>query len=225
VWQAAGACANITLSRHQVLVITLLPLLLLMFMWYMLYWPTEPAVRLTVTIIQRLAIHCSTSDMRLSILHDIADTSIQLLLAAGRQLDSSRSSSSSSAGSSSIAVAAVSQLAAAGLQDSSEFLALMLLVLHGQLTASGYFPASTNHLQEVVEEQAEQLLFKNLLEHELKSHRYQLHAFTCFWASDAITLYWEAAPCWQQHSSAADIRLVAAGAAAAARSLGRQQHV
>jgi hypothetical protein len=81
--------------------------------------------------------------MRLQLLHDIASFAAQLALAAGRNLQmrsssciSRKSSSSSSSSFSDFLLDAAPQLAAPKLQDSPEFLALMLLVLHGQLTAA-----------------------------------------------------------------------------------------
>uniref|UniRef100_A0A383W307 ATP-dependent RNA helicase n=1 Tax=Tetradesmus obliquus TaxID=3088 RepID=A0A383W307_TETOB len=178
----------------------------------------EPTVRLAVTVLQRLGIHAGTCGMRPAILHDIADTSTQLLLAAGRLLDSSSSSSSSgasSSSSSSSSSSAVPQLEAAGLQDSPDLLALTLLVLHGQLaTAGSYLPAAAEGVQEDQEQAAERLTsqqqFEYLLQRELQRYRSQLHTFFCAWESPGRLFagYWEAAPCWQQHSTTADIRLV-----------------
>jgi hypothetical protein len=158
--------------------------------------------------------------MRLSVLHDIAAAGTQLVLDASKQLHSSSScsgsssscsgsssSSNSSSNSSSSAVSSV--LAASGLQDCWELLALTLLVLHGQLTAAGdryhtaASPASTDDGQTADDAQQQQQQqdasqqFAKLLDSEMTEHHDAVHTFMYPWLDigSTVAAYWEAAPC------------------------------
>jgi hypothetical protein len=193
----------------------------------------EPAVRMAVTLLQRLGRHHAAAGMRLDILQPVAAFGTQLVLAAGKLLDySSRTASSSSSSSSREAVTAATvaagPLAAAGLQDSPEFLALTLLVLHGQLAAvrqhtSGQAVDSAVAGQQDsedgeggVQQQQQQQYVR--IQDEQAWHGWCAEVQQYFNQVDfmietnatgeKVAGYWEGAPCWQQHSSAEDIRLV-----------------
>ncbi|KAF6262678.1 hypothetical protein COO60DRAFT_603016 [Scenedesmus sp. NREL 46B-D3] len=157
-----------------------------------------PAARLAVTVLQHIGMHSAAARMRLGIVHDIAAFGAQLVLAAGRQLQDSCSSSSSASASTS----------------TTSFLALAMLVLHGQLTAAGdaYLPAATRaqREEEIGQQPWTHELIEGLFAEEREQYREALQLFIRSYVppGTCVVTCWERAPCWQQHSSAEDVRLV-----------------
>jgi hypothetical protein len=171
--------------------------------------------------------------MRLDMLQSVAAFGTQLVLAAGRLLDSSSSSTANNSSSSSEATAA-DPLAAAALLESPEFLALTVLVLTGQLTATklaghaataapaaaGVDPSEAGQQEgdgseEDVQQQQQHMRSQGeeldlLLSTEAQHYCSQVNDFMSLWhpMSRTVVLRWEGAPCWQQHSGSADVRLV-----------------
>jgi hypothetical protein len=139
---------------------------------------------------------------------DIAYVAVQLALAAGRHPQLSDSSSGSD----------VFPVTAPGLLDSPELLALTLLVLHGQLTAAeaGLFATPAQVQQQQQQRPQEEpahcshQLFSELLGHAVEDYCCAVHIFLhpLRQLGERVSSSWEAAPCWQQHSSAEDIRHV-----------------
>jgi hypothetical protein len=165
--------------------------------------------------------------MRLALLHPAASFSTQLVLAAGRLQDSSSGSSSGSSSSSSSSSSI--QVAAASLMQNPEFQKLTLLVLHAQLTAAGV-DLSGMQLQEEVstagnqreqqqgqQGQPPQQTLRSIQEElahllSLEVNEYHRQLSDCMFgtlpAARTVQECWQSAPCWQQHSSAADMQLV-----------------